>query len=431
MFELNDKRPEVSVLESEFVRLLGYPRNHILDGRPRELAQWARNWYQENGKPWVYARHVGDVRFHGDRVTVEGTAFSSKKLYDQFADARADRAFVVAVSAGKECEEMARQLWLEERPDEYFFLEMFGSAVVEHLIVTAGFRLCEWADHHSVAILPHYSPGYPGWDISDQQNLMNVILRDRRNGLPGTLQVLETGMLNPKKALLAIFGATSHVDRVQYLPNLIPCENCSLASCQYRRAPYRLAPPRIESLPMVQHNDGTAQAEVDDAQQPFAQDAKYTVSLQALRKWSQERLRLNRLQDGSFEAEFRYEGTTCSNLGRPLEFLYRVKLGPPETAYEVIFAQCIPSPADEGHKFMCEYIEEGESFIKSIAAERPLVGKPLNDVLSWERQLSPTGCFCDSSGRQHKWGLVFEVLHYALAHNHSGSAVDLKQAKIT
>ena len=40
-------------------------------------------------------------------------------------------------------EKQARQ---EEKPDEYFFLETFGSAVVEHLITVAGARLCAWAD---------------------------------------------------------------------------------------------------------------------------------------------------------------------------------------------------------------------------------------------------------------------------------------------
>jgi hypothetical protein len=33
----------------------------------------------------------------------------------------------------------------------------------------------------------------------------------------------------------------------------------------------------------------------------------------------------------------------------------------------------------------------------------------------WKRQFSPAGCYCDSFSREHKWGLVLEVIHYALA----------------
>ena len=31
-----------------------------------------------------------------------------------------------------------------------------------------GARLCAWADGQRLAVLPHYSPGYPEWDIAEQ-----------------------------------------------------------------------------------------------------------------------------------------------------------------------------------------------------------------------------------------------------------------------
>ena len=48
---------------------------------------------------------------------------------------------------------------------------MFGSAVVEHLTTMTGARLCAWAEGHEMAVLPHYSPGYPEWDIAQQAEL--------------------------------------------------------------------------------------------------------------------------------------------------------------------------------------------------------------------------------------------------------------------
>jgi hypothetical protein len=29
--------------------------------------------------------------------------------------------------------------------------------------------------------------------------------------------------------------------------------------------------------------------------------------------------------------------------------------------------------------------------------------------------VSPAGCYCEPDSRQHKWGLVLETIHYALA----------------
>ena len=42
--ELANTHAELNVLPEEYVRLLGYPRGWVLEGRARELADWARDW---------------------------------------------------------------------------------------------------------------------------------------------------------------------------------------------------------------------------------------------------------------------------------------------------------------------------------------------------------------------------------------------------
>jgi hypothetical protein len=144
-------------------------------------------------------------------------------------------------------------------------------------------------------------------------------------------------------------------------------------------------------------------------------EARYSVNLRALRKWAAERLRLKILHDTSIEAQFRYEGTTCSNLGRPLEYDYHVKLAAQWEGYRIVEALCVPAPGDTGHASQCEYLANAAGLALSLAAEKPLLGRPLNDVLTWSRPYSPSGCYCDAERRLHKWGLVLEVIHYALA----------------
>ena len=56
--ELASTLPEVNVLPEEYVRLLGFPRGWQLEGRSLELADWARDWYAKNGRPWFYARQA-------------------------------------------------------------------------------------------------------------------------------------------------------------------------------------------------------------------------------------------------------------------------------------------------------------------------------------------------------------------------------------
>ena len=248
MFELTENHPPLDVQEAEYQRLLGYPKKHALAGRAHELADAARNWFSKNGRPWIYAREIDSLELTDGKFCISGHEFSSRRLCDSFAAAAAHSAIVVAVSAGKECDETARQLWQESKPDEYFFLEIFGSAVVEHLIALASGRICAWADQHQMAVLPHFSPGYSGWNVAEQVKLWNLISQDNRRKFPGELNVLDSGMLRPKKSLLAVFGVTRDVEKARRFSKLIPCENCSLPSCQYRRTAYRRTPRQFEEI---------------------------------------------------------------------------------------------------------------------------------------------------------------------------------------
>jgi len=267
--------------------------------------------------------------------------------------------------------------------------------------------LCAWADADGSAVLPHYSPGYPEWTIEEQPNLLELIGRTRRDAIP--LEMLASGMLRPKKSLLAVFGLTRHTDRVRRLTDLSPCENCSFGACQYRRSPYRRA--QEASDPELPAMTGETAGEGS----PFDRDASYSVSLKALQRWSEERLSIATRPDGTVDAVFRYEGTTCTNTGRPLQFHYHVTLGPGDEGYPIQGQTCGPAPGDEGHTSMCRYISHREELMTSIDGERPLNGQPLDDVLRWMRPASPAGCYCEPDSRQHKWGLVLETIHYALA----------------
>ena len=399
--ELANTHAELNVLPEEYVRLLGYPRGWVLEGRARELADWARDWYAKNGRPWFYARQAESFEIDGDSIQIDGVQFTSKRMQSTLQQAEAHSVVLVAVGAGREAEEEAGRRWKDEKPDEYFFLEVFGSAVVEHLATATGARLCDWAEQHGMAVLPHYSPGYPEWDVADQPRLLELMKRTRRETFPSPVEVLDSGMLRPKKTLLAVFGLTRPTERLRRLTDLVPCENCSFGPCQYRRAPYRRAPQSWgEQVPI--------RVSVLD------HDAEYSVNRRALKRWADERLSLHVNKDGSLDALFRYDGTTCTNMGRPLTFHYNVKLGPRSEGYPIREQRCAPAPGDEGHTLMCQYLDNPSKLMTSIDREKPLVGERLNAVLSWQRNTSAAGCYCDASSRNHKWGLVLETIHYAL-----------------
>ncbi|MCX6632535.1 MAG: hypothetical protein NTW28_33440 [Candidatus Solibacter sp.] len=233
MTEWIEAHPEVTVQTAEYQRLLGYPPGYAMDGRARELVAWARGWYAEHGRPWIYARETGSIGTDGATVAIEGVGFHSEALRRRFERAAAESAILAAVSAGPEIEQEAQRLWREEKPDEYYFLEVLGSAVVERLTAMTGERLCAQAEGREMAVLPHYSPGYPGWDIAEQPRLLGLLRGAGR--LPGNLEALGSGALRPKKSQLAVFGLTRQTEGVRRLTEVLSCQNCSLPACQYRR----------------------------------------------------------------------------------------------------------------------------------------------------------------------------------------------------
>jgi hypothetical protein len=416
MIELLDTLPDINVQPAEYKRLLGYPRGRVLSGRARQLAEMARTWYAANGRPWVYARQADGLKFDNGTIEIDGAAFNSKRVHHTLREAEADGVVLVAVSAGPEVEAEAQQRWRDEKPDEYFFLEIFGSAVVEHLVTQIGARLCAWADGRGMAVLPHYSPGYPEWDIAEQPRLLELIQRPPAKPLPSAVEALESGMLRPKKSLLAVFGLTRQTDRVRKLSDLVPCQNCSLSNCNYRRAPYERAATysQVEGVARVD-DDGEPVEMTEKVLEPLEPAPKYSINARALRRWADERLTLAVHDDGSVDALFKYEGSTCSNMGRAIRFDYKVKLGPRAEGYPIREQHCDPTPGDDGYTYMCRYMNNAEHLMVAIEHERPLLGQKLHDVLTWQRPYSGAGCYCEPSSRKHKWGLVLETIHYALS----------------
>ncbi|HWA25344.1 MAG TPA: hypothetical protein VG734_06775 [Lacunisphaera sp.] len=398
--ETFDTRPDFNVSQAEYHRLLGYPRGHEPGERARELMAWARDWYAQHGRPWVYLRRA-ELELTAGELRLDGVTFHSQRLREHLREHGAMSAAVFAVSAGRECEEHARQTWGDAKPDEYFFLEMYGSAVVEDLVARTSARICDLAAHQGLMAVPHYSPGYTGWDVAEQNPLFDLIKGGLSQPFPGPLEVLSSGMLRPKKSLLAVFGLAPAKPGAATAPTTTPCEGCSFSPCQYRRTAYRHAVGPVSDRTSGQSQTGPT-------------EPRYSTSVRALRKWAGERVRLDHEPDRSVRAVFRFDGTTCSNMGRPLAFEYRVSLSRPEDGYRILAVDCSPAAGDEGYQYTCAYLSDADGLMRAIGREKPLLGQPLEDVLSWSRTNAPSGCHCTADSRAHKWGLALEAIHFAL-----------------
>ena len=226
------------VPEIEFKRTLGIPLGLDVDERTQKYMKEARATFAEEAHPWVHAQPCEISSIDGGKIRLDGgVELSCKPLASKLNGAGAHMVVVVAVSAGAAISAHCDRLWQANRPDEAFILDALATNVVEQLSLRAGMQLCDWGEPTGMAAIPHYSPGYKGWNILEHLVILPMLMA--KQPFPDSLEVLESGMLKPKKSQIAVFGMTKHTERILRLPGLCPCLGCSLENCAYRRAPQR------------------------------------------------------------------------------------------------------------------------------------------------------------------------------------------------
>ncbi|PWT89512.1 MAG: hypothetical protein C5B54_08805 [Acidobacteria bacterium] len=227
-----------AVTPREYNRVLGMPRDRVLEDDLLERAQSARRWFEENGNPFVaYERvELNEVTsatcLVGSRLHL--TELRSVVLAQRLKSGEAHALIVMVVSAGPNVAEQVALHWKEGRPDEAFFLDRLAVAITEHLVFWASGNICRASERERETLLPHLAPGCGNWDINDQHKLMSLLTGGAATA--GPVQLLSTGALHPQHSYLTAMGVTRHnfPNSPEYL-----CRSCDLKPCSFRRAPYR------------------------------------------------------------------------------------------------------------------------------------------------------------------------------------------------
>ena len=347
------------------------------------LASNARQWYQRHGTPWIHTTWRKIRNIQGDSVWLsDGTELKSPRLARGLEEVEAHTVVVGTFSAGAQVDEEIDRRWKEDRPDESLFLHAYAVAICEHLRASGARWLRDQVGKSGSTVLPHYSPGYEGWALSEQAALFSVC--HEAEGSP--IRVLPSGGLSPTRSTLAAFGITRQ---------RIPGGNLKNFWNHQR-------------LPSVANGRKLGTGE--------SKTRHYSFPERALSKWSLERLSLTQHPGGRLDARFRFDGTTCSSLGRPFALNFDVELrADGAEGYRIIACTCEPVEGDTGHQAMCASRTRPGSFLNTLRAAPTLRGRLLEEAAHWSPTASPGACMCLRSDQNHKWSMVFQTLHHRLA----------------
>lgn len=135
----------------------------------------------------------------------------------------------VVCTIGAALESRVRELWDSRELPLAVMLDSVGSAAVECLAEYVNDLLCQVALVERLKVTNRVSPGYAGWDVSEQRLLWRLCPGD-----PAGVILNRACFMTPTKSIsfLVGIGAEARVDHY-----FTQCRRCWMKACAYRRAP--------------------------------------------------------------------------------------------------------------------------------------------------------------------------------------------------
>lgn len=374
----------LQINEVDFFRLLGYPATAEISDMVKEQINKVKEWYKDYGEPYVARREMAILSIESDKVYLEGDfVFTSLVLAKRLEKSGCKKVIVAALSAGQVADNEITRLWADDCPDEAFILDRLTAVITEAFVKRYQVQLCQEFEPFQKTVIPHYSPGYTGWELSEQVCVYEA-LTESVGELP--FEIISSGAITNRSGIFAVYGVTENLEAVKQHADLCPCTHCALTSCAYRRKSDLPAEPL--------HT--------------------YSYSPRVLKRWIKNYLSLEEQIDGSLKGKFTYKGSTCSNGGVKLDFEYHTDLVLKDGRYHIQETSCFPVKDNFGYKSTCPYPKQGDEILKVIGDDRPFVGEALDETLKWDPEVNPSGCMCTKTRRDHKWKMVFQTLHFAI-----------------
>ncbi|GEM_PF-5307692 len=221
-----DKPHQLKVDRPHYIRRLGYPKDHEVPEHIQKSMDWAAQWYQDNGNPWMQIYEV-DVTLEKEKIFLNTIETKAPKIYNRFYKYAVKTALLIVSTAGDSVDKKTAELWSSDEPDRSFFLDTYAASVTETLVYFGVQYINEWAAKKNRRALSRYSPGYPGWDLKEQFLLMDIIKNSTNKLIP--VSISDTALLAPLKSQLSLIGIYKGEANDELIA--IECTTCSFMDC--------------------------------------------------------------------------------------------------------------------------------------------------------------------------------------------------------
>lgn len=170
-----------------------------------------------------------DIRFDlkNHKLIVGIVDFSAQKIVINQVR-KSEKTALFLCTAGPEIGEWSKQLMSEGETLKGYIIDVVGSEIVESAMDSIQSSLEEEMKHQGLFITNRYSPGYCGWNVSEQQKLFTFFPDDFCG-----VKLSDTSLMYPIKSVSGIIGIGKDVEKNNY-----PCKLCDDKNCIYRGRRY-------------------------------------------------------------------------------------------------------------------------------------------------------------------------------------------------
>lgn len=199
------------------------PNQHILQITEEEINR-GYNLFKPQG---IYRLLKINSFLSEEEIKLDGSHIFrfSKSIIKQLKGAT--YLLVGVVTIGSSLEEKISELFSQGEYPRALALDAVGTVAAEDFSRKVRSLACQEAIEQGFKTSRHFSPGYSGWNISQQKIIFEIIPADDIG------VILTKGyMMLPQKSLSWVIGVGKKIDKS--FSNDNDCKNCQFRSCKYR-----------------------------------------------------------------------------------------------------------------------------------------------------------------------------------------------------
>jgi hypothetical protein len=215
---------ELNITKSQIEKAMGYKPGNSPDPIPElinEVLGIADNYCSIQGGYIIkdnicintgnYLIKVNSTNFYARKVVINQIKKSEKILF-------------FLCTAGSAIGELSKKLMSKGDMIKGYIVDVLGSEVVETAMDKIQNLVKEEMKLAGLNITNRYSPGYCGWDVSEQQKLFKFFPEDFCG-----IKLSDTSLMYPIKSVSGVIGIGRDVKMKNY-----PCKLCDDKNCIYR-----------------------------------------------------------------------------------------------------------------------------------------------------------------------------------------------------